>query len=345
MNRPDARFDVTSLADLEPLFDTPQEAAIVRSATISTPMIGRSSGRRRTHCKDSRRYYRDSPMSAISHPVSKTARLTAAARARETRRPDALFLDLFAEALAGPEGFELMERLEAASRPPGMTGPAENPYVVIRTRFIDDFLAAALSGPIQQVVLVAAGLDTRPFRLTLAESLRWYELDRADVLQVKQQVLDSLGAVPRCRRWPVDVDLERADWGTALVEAGFEPLAPSLWVVEGLLPYLEESAVRELLARISRLAAPGSKLVADFPGQSLLLSPWVRPILEVMQRENAPWRFGTDEPEALFEAHGWRATARRPGEDGVSWGRWPYPVPPRGETQFPQSYIVTADRG
>lgn len=283
-------------------------------------------------------------MSAIRHPVSRTARLTAAARAREKERADPLFVDPFAAALAGAEGFELMARLEAATRPPGWSGPPENPYIVIRTRFIDDFIAATLSqSPIRQVVLVAAGLDTRPYRLALPEGTRWFELDRPEVLQFKQEVLEGLGARARCQPVTLPVDLETADWTSRLLGAGFARRDPTLWVIEGLFPYLDEKAVNGLLALISELAATGSRLVADFPGQSFLQSPWVRPTMEVMERENAPWRFGTDEPEALFAAHGWRATARRPGEEGVSWDRWPFPVPPRGATQYPQSYIVTAE--
>lgn len=283
-------------------------------------------------------------MSTIRHPVSRTARLTAAARAREAQRETPLFVDPFAEALAGPEGFEFMDRLEAASRPPGWTGPPENPYVVVRTRFIDDFITSVLAKPIHQVVLIAAGLDTRPFRLALPAETRWFELDRPEVLQFKQEVLDGLGAKARCRRVPLAVDLEKAGWPQELIGAAFAPGDPTLWVIEGLLPYLEEQAVDGLLAQVDPLASPGSRLVADLPGRSFLQSPWVRSTLEAMEREGAPWRFGTDDPEALFAAHGWRATARRPGEEGVSWGRWPFPVPPRGATQFPQSYIVTAER-
>lgn len=283
-------------------------------------------------------------MSTIRHPVSRTARLTAAARAREQQRDPPLFLDPFAEALAGQDGFAFMDRLEAASRPPGWKGPPENPYIVIRTRFIDDFIASVLASPIHQVVLVAAGLDTRPFRLALPEQTRWFELDRPEVLQFKQEVLDGLGAKPRCRRVPLAVDLEKAGWGRELVAAGFVAGDRALWVIEGLLPYLDESAVYGLLSQVEPLAAPGSRLVTDFPGRSFLQSPWVRATLEVMEREGAPWRFGTDSPEVLLAAHGWRAIARRPGEEGVSWGRWPFPVPPRGDMQYPQSYIVTAER-
>ena len=71
----------------------------------------------------------------ITDPISLTARLTAAARARESRRADRLFEDPYAAALAGPEGFAFMERSEEAGRVPGApAAPDGNPYIAIRTR-------------------------------------------------------------------------------------------------------------------------------------------------------------------------------------------------------------------
>src|SRR6185503_7170870 len=99
--------------------------------------------------------------------------------ARESRRADRLFEDPWAAELAGSEGVAFMERLEAAGRPPGAAGAQENPYIAIRTRFFDDLLRAATgSGErVDQVVLLAAGLDTRAFRLDWREGVRLFELD------------------------------------------------------------------------------------------------------------------------------------------------------------------------
>ena len=85
----------------------------------------------------------------------------AAARARESERADRLLYDPLAAALAGPEGFAWLEHMEAAARSdwPGL-------YPVIRTRFFDDFLVdSCRRAGVRQVVLAAAGLDTRAFRL------------------------------------------------------------------------------------------------------------------------------------------------------------------------------------
>jgi methyltransferase (TIGR00027 family) len=109
----------------------------------------------------------------------------AAARARESERPYRLFDDPLAAALAGPEGFAWLERMEPVPR---FGGPAL--YVVVRTRFFDDFLLYACWGAgVRQVVLLAAGMDARAFRLNWPPGTRLYELDRPEVLAAKEEVI------------------------------------------------------------------------------------------------------------------------------------------------------------
>src|SRR5215212_9662049 len=101
-------------------------------------------------------------------PTSMTALWMAAVRARESARPDRLFDDPLAEVLAGAEGFDLMTRMEADL--------GENPTLVIRPRFFDDaLLRAVVDRRIGQVVILAAGMDSRAYRLTLPTV---FEVDR-----------------------------------------------------------------------------------------------------------------------------------------------------------------------
>ncbi|HEY4188769.1 MAG TPA: SAM-dependent methyltransferase [Polyangia bacterium] len=281
-------------------------------------------------------------------PISKTARLTAAARARETERPDRLFEDPWAKALAGPEGFALLRRWEESAQAPGATSAPENPYIAMRTRYFDDFLGEAVAvpeagQPIRQVVIVAAGLDTRAFRLPWLPATRLFELDHPDVLAAKDRLLEAAGAVALCERTVVPADLT-VPWADTLVAHGFDARVPAVWLIEGLFPYLDEAGARALLAEGAPLAAPGSRLAADFVGKSLLESPFARPVLALLERENVPWRFGTDEPEALLADFGWAATALRPGDPGMNFGRWPFPTLPRGTPGIPSSFLVTATR-
>ena len=229
--------------------------------------------------------------------VGATALLMAAARALETDRQGGLLSDPFARQLASPQGFELIDR--------GALGPIAangSPLYVVRHRYFDEWLVGVTTDMgIRQVVLLAAGLDTRAFRLIWPDGTRVYEVDQPEVFRHKEAILDAAGARPRCDRRVVATDL-RENWADTLVAAGFEPGDPSAWVAEGLLFYLPESAVHQLLDETYRLAAPGSYLAADMmtatPGPP-------QQFIELFASLGAPFEFRTDDPAALVGDHGW----------------------------------------
>jgi methyltransferase (TIGR00027 family) len=250
-----------------------------------------------------------------------------------------LFDDPLAEVLAGEQGRALATSMAG-------DGAADTPWIAVRTRFYDDALTASVRvrGTVAQVVLVAAGLDTRAYRLELPDELAWYELDRPDVLSLKDQVLTEAGAAPRCERYPVGVDLAD-DWTSPLIASGFDPARPAMWLVEGLIFYLDRVTVRRLLDKITKLSAPGSELLIDTIGQSLLDSPAMQTFCDRLAEEGTPWRFGTDRPEDdLLEPRGWRATVWLYSEIGTQLGRWPFPAFPRDTPEVPQSFLIHATR-
>ncbi len=274
------------------------------------------------------------------NPVAPTSRWMAAVRAREGEREDRLFHDPLAADLAGPEGFAWLDRMENASRP---GGPGS--YAVIRTRFFDDFLLdACWRSGVRQVVLAAAGMDTRAFRLDWPTQTRLFEMDLPQVLEAKDRVIESSGTEERCERRTVSVDLEQEDWPEALLAAGYDAKRPSAWLVEGLLFYLGGADVRGLLGKIGALAAPGSLLGLDVMNRNMLLSPGAWPQLAALARRGARGRFGTNDPEALLARHGWTADATQPGEEGADFGRWTGPVFPRRLPGLPRSFFVRARR-
>jgi methyltransferase (TIGR00027 family) len=274
-------------------------------------------------------------------PVSLTSRWVAAARARESERLDRLFDDPLAAALAGPEGFALLDHMERAQPWGGLAL-----YVVVRTRFFDDFLLRASWGAgARQVVLLAAGMDARAFRLGWPSGTQLYELDRPEVIDTKNAVASSAGAHPTCERRAIGVDLGCPSWPEALLSADeYEAQEPSVWLAEGLLFYMTEAATRALLGGASVLAAPRSQLGADLVNRDLLTSPVMWPLLGTFSRRGAPGRFGTNDPEALFAEHGWEAEVTQPGEREANCGRWPYPVAPRRMPGVPRLFLVRARR-
>jgi methyltransferase (TIGR00027 family) len=157
----------------------------------------------------------------IVDPVGATARLTAAARAREAERPDSLFFDPFAAELAGAEGFAALDRQNAARSGDGEV--VANPVFAIRTRFFDEFLLReATERHVDQIVLVAAGLDTRAFRLAWPAQTHLFELDQPEVLAYKRAILDRIGAEPVAHLRSVAIDLRTA-WADALTHRSWLP--------------------------------------------------------------------------------------------------------------------------
>jgi methyltransferase (TIGR00027 family) len=275
-----------------------------------------------------------------TNPIAPTSRWMAAARARESDRADRLFDDPLADALAGPEGFAWLERMETTAR---SDGPGL--YPVIRTRFFDDFLLDSCNRlGVRQVVLAAAGLDTRAFRLDWPSRTRLYEIDLPEVLDAKEDVIYRAGAKPACERRTIRVDLREATWPEALLASGYHPERPSVWLIEGLLYYLTSGAVHRLLDKVGALTATGSLLGLDVMNRGLFFSLVAWPLQAALARLGAPGRFGTNDPERLMARHGWEADVTQPGEEGANFGRWPRPMLPREVPGLPRSFLVRAHR-
>jgi methyltransferase (TIGR00027 family) len=267
------------------------------------------------------------------NPVAVTGLLVAALRAEESKREDRLFDDPFANTLAGSEGRDMLARYHASAH----FGTV--PIIEVRTRWYDEAIARATGEGIRQFVILAAGMDSRAYRIAWPPGARVFEIDQAEVIAAKVQRLGS--ATPACDRVAIGMDLA-GDWPAALAEHGFRRDVPTVWLVEGLLLYLERDAVDSLLRRVDVLAAPGSVTLYDVIGRSLLDSPVIAPTLAMMRALGAPWKFGTDDPAALLPA--WSARVVEPAVVGNAWKRWPFPAAPPGMPGVPRSYFVEAKK-
>jgi diadenosine tetraphosphate (Ap4A) HIT family hydrolase len=131
--------------------------------------------------------------------VGLSARWVAANRALETDHASPLYRDPYARDLAGEAGFEVLYSMRTASGMGSFSGP--DPYLTVRTRFFDDALLGAVrESSIDQVVILAAGMDARAFRLEWPAGVRLFEVDREDVFKHKQAVLTRLQAKAPCDR-------------------------------------------------------------------------------------------------------------------------------------------------
>ena len=239
--------------------------------------------------------------------LGRTAVGMALVRAGESRRPDRLFDDPYASAFAAamPGAFAALAGEHGrGGGPGGGVGAAFAVHGAVRTRFFDDLLLAAARDGCGQVVLLAAGLDARAFRLDWPAGTRLFEIDLPDVLDMKGPVLGARGAVARCERTVVRADL-RGDWPARLRAAGFDPAARTSWLAEGLLIYLSRAEAERLLADVGTLSAAGSRLAFEHgavAGGALARAA----ALPAMAPYASLWKGGVGaDADRRLAAHGW----------------------------------------
>lgn len=274
--------------------------------------------------------------------VGLSARWVAANRALETEHPSPLYRDPYARELAGDAGFDVLYSMRTASGMGTFSGP--DPYLTIRTRFFDDALLDAVrDSSIDQVVLLAAGMDARAFRLEWPAGVRLFEVDRNDVFKHKEAILARMQARPACDRRVVEQDLSQS-WVSALVHAGFDPRRKAAFLAEGLLHYLDEPAATSLFEVLRGTAAPGSWLGLDTINPEVLASPFMATYLKKLAQLGCPWKFSVADPGAFMAARGWQATVVLPGEPDANFGRWVLPVIPRTIAGMPRTFLIQATR-
>ena len=265
----------------------------------------------------------------ITTSVGATALGVAAARAVESQRSAPLVDDPFAQAFLDRAELELaLPGSEAADPDTEQVWETMSTYMGVRSRFFDEFFASATATGLRQVVLLAAGLDTRAYRLPWPDGVTVYEIDQPAVLRFKDDVLTDRAARTRAHRIPVTVDL-REDWPAALRAAGFAPSAPTAWLAEGLLPYLPTHAETALFEHVERLSAPGSRIAVEhFAGSlsdmaqlmndrmarvSTMFSVDVRDLVYLEERDHTP--------EASLARLGWKTLSASPRELAVAYQR------------------------
>ncbi|OLM14944.1 MULTISPECIES: SAM-dependent methyltransferase [unclassified Pseudonocardia] len=259
----------------------------------------------------------------VTRSVGATALAVAAARAAEAERPDPLVVDPYARALvdAAAPGLPLPR---GADDDGGVGWRALVDMMAIRTRVLDAALLAAAADGVRQVVVPAAGLDARPYRLAWPDGTSVYEIDQPEVLAHKQRVLGATAA--RARRVAVPCDL-RDDWPGALRGSGFDPGRPTAWLVEGLLAYLPPEAEADLLARVDELSAPGSRVALEAVDLAVadeyLHTDEVRAMAPAMGSDLAQlWDTRRrPAPASVLRAAGWDVRERPLGELGADLGR------------------------
>lgn len=199
----------------------------------------------------------------ITTSVGSTALFVAAARALEAQKPDPAAVDPFAEVFCRAVGGQWADLLDGDAPDHALRSDFGADFVnfqAVRTKYFDRYFRAAADAEVRQVVLLAAGLDSRAYRLDWPAGTVVYELDQPGVLEFKREALT--GYTPKAARREVAVDL-RDDWPQVLAANGFDAAAPSAWIAEGLLIYLPAPAQHQLFTGIDALAAGGSHVAVE----------------------------------------------------------------------------------
>jgi len=295
----------------------------------------------------------------LASSVGATATMVAAARAQATNDPKPLINDPFARPLVEAVGIDLLTRMVRGEvtlaelddeQTRGVRRMKDN--MAARTKFFDEFFLTATGGGnsaeatgggnsaeataagIRQVVILAAGLDARAYRLPWPAGTVVYEIDQPEVIAFKTTTLTGLGAEPIADRRTVAIDL-RQDWPAALREAGFDPDRPTAWIAEGLLGYLPPDAQDRLLDNITALSTVGSRFATEsIAGRDDLDEEAIK---ERMKAVSARWRehgFDLDMTELIYfgdrneaaeylKSHGWQIIGRTNRELFADYGLEP----------------------
>jgi methyltransferase (TIGR00027 family) len=214
----------------------------------------------------------------IQH-ISDTARWAAVYRARETERDDALFRDPFARGLAGERGEQIAEATPFHEK--------HSWSWVTRTYLFDRIISEQIGQGADMVLNLAAGLDTRPYRMPLPAPLKWVEVDLPEILAYKEQLLKT--EKPKCRLERVPTDLSNAEIRRSLLSRLAGEATKALVITEGLLIYLRSEQVSALAEDLKRFPA-FKRWVLDIVSPGLLL----------MLQKNTHQQFGSEVPPLQF---------------------------------------------
>lgn len=234
------------------------------------------------------------PNEPLIQHISDTALWVAVYRAWESDRPDAIFRDPLAHRLAGVRGEQIAAKM-------GFSKKNSWPFIA-RTWAFDDFISQQIRQGADTVINLAAGLDSRPYRMNLPPSLKWIEVDLAAMIDYKEEIL--AGEKPGCSVERFRVDLAVAGARRQLFEEIGRKAGKTLIVTEGLIVYLSPAEVDALardLANISAFRTWAIDLAS--PGLLRRLKQTLGPHL---RQSGAELQFAPPEGPDYFERHGWK---------------------------------------
>ncbi|MFL6373164.1 MAG: class I SAM-dependent methyltransferase [Pyrinomonadaceae bacterium] len=225
--------------------------------------------------------------------ISDTALWVAIYRAQESERPDAHFRDPYARRLAGQRGEKIAAEMHKKM---SIAWP-----MIARTVNIDRIVNDAVAAGADMVINLAAGLDSRPYRLELPADLKWVEVDLPDMVDYKEQAL--AGETPACKLERIRMDLRDVAGRREVFARLNDECSKALIISEGLLVYLSQEEVSALAEDLA--AQPKFReWIIDLANPALL--KMMRKTYDNLADADAAMKFAPAEGPAFFEQFGWR---------------------------------------
>ena len=232
------------------------------------------------------------PTTPIRH-VSDTALWVAIYRAMESERPDAIFRDPYARRLGGERGEAIVAHMPRGKM---MAWP-----MIVRTAVMDEIILREVAKGVGTVMNLAAGLDTRPYRLALPPNLRWLHVDLPDMVDYVKERMQ--GETPRCRLEYLAANLTDSAARQVVFRRAAEA-GPVFAITEGLIIYLTADQVMSLAREIHDVAQ--AKLWLTDLASPMLLEFLAKRWQPKLEEGNAPMQFAPAEGSAFFGPAGWR---------------------------------------
>jgi methyltransferase (TIGR00027 family) len=195
-------------------------------------------------------------------------------------------------------------------------------YTIARTKYIDAAFEEALAEGFDQILIFGAGFDSRALRFqTEAAGTRIFELDVPITQQAKlDQYAQRALSVPANVEF-ISIDFDRESLSEKLEEAGFGKGGRNLFVLEGLLMYLQPESVDKTFKVIEEFAGEGSEVVFDYVRASVLRQAGSyygeREIVKTVAKAGERWHFGIEERElqGFLKKYGLRTSEHRNAQD------------------------------
>jgi O-methyltransferase involved in polyketide biosynthesis len=269
-------------------------------------------------------------MEPLIRNVADTALWVAVYRADESERPDAVFRDPYARMLAGERGLQIVDAMQE--------GRKNSWSFIARTFLFDEFIMQHVDMGYDMVINLASGLDTRPYRLNLPDSLSWIDVDLPDMIHYMNTMMAA--EKPKCRLERIGLDLSKRMERLVLFDELGRRAKKALVVSEGLIGYLDEAEAGALAYDLSH-QRNFHQWVLDIMSPGLL--PFIKQEMGSMLDEaNAPLKFAPAEGEGFFELFKWKhvtsrsklktaAALKRLSPEMMGYAAYPEPEGPKGD--------------